>query len=102
MATVYAFTGEMTRSRAELAALVEQAGGTVGAKVSRSTGYCVVGHDGGGSRALVARSYGIPCITEDQLVELLRVERGAVTARIDRATAGMIQHEIDRARLTLA
>lgn len=102
MATIYTFTGETVRPRAVLAEMVAKAGGVVESKVTRSTTYCVVGSDGGGSRAALARYYGVPCITEDELCELLRVDRGAVVASFDRATKGIIEHTIAQGRVSLA
>jgi DNA ligase (NAD+) len=68
-------TGRLERfSRTEVEALLKQCGAAVGSDVTRKTSYLVAGADAG-SKLQRAESLGIPQLTEDDLLDLLR-ERG--------------------------
>ena len=66
-----------TLSRQQAEEIIRDAGGNAASAVSRKTAYVVAG-DNPGSKLQKAQSLGIPVITEQQLLEMVQGERGAV------------------------
>ena len=65
-------TGTLTRfSRDEIHKLIEREGGKPGSSVSSKTSYLVAG-EAAGSKLEKAKSLGVPVLTEDEFVELLK------------------------------
>ena len=71
----FVLTGALGRSRAEVAARLEELGATVTSSVSRRTSYVVAG-DAPGSKVERARTLEIPVLNEDQLDELVMAQSG--------------------------
>ena len=68
----FVFTGALSRfTREEAHAMVEQAGGRAASDVSRNTDYLVAG-ERAGSKRVRAGQLGIPILTEDEFLTLLR------------------------------
>lgn len=68
----FVFTGALTRfTRDEAHAMVEQAGGQAGGSVTRHTDYLVAG-ERAGSKLTRARELGIPVLTEEEFLAMLR------------------------------
>ena len=59
-------------SRDELKALIEQHGGKIGASISSKTSYLVAGDNMGPSKKTKATTLGIPIISEQELVMMLK------------------------------
>ena len=69
----FVLTGTLPNlSREDAARLIETAGGKVGSAVSRKTSYVVAGKDAG-SKLGKARELGIPIVSEEQFLELIKV-----------------------------
>ncbi len=67
----FVLTGTLpTLTRPEAKALIERSGGKVTGSVSKKTDYVVVGEEAG-SKLDKARSLGLVCISEAELLELL-------------------------------
>ncbi len=67
---VFVLTGSLSRTRAEVAGLIEAAGGKVTGSVSAATDFVVAGAKAGG-KLTQARSLGVRVIGEDELRKLL-------------------------------
>jgi DNA ligase (NAD+) len=64
-------TGTLTRPRADVQKLIEQAGGKVAGSVSKKTDYLVAGADTGKTKLDAAQKHGVKVIGEDELMALL-------------------------------
>ena len=60
-----------TMTRDEASALIKQNGGKVSGSVSKKTSYVVAG-DEAGSKLTKAKELGIPVITEEELVNMIK------------------------------
>lgn len=70
----FVLTGTLpTMSRSQAQALIEQNGGKVSGSVSKKTSYLLAGEDAG-SKLTKAQSLGIPILSEEQLIQMLRSE----------------------------
>ena len=70
--TKVVFTGGLEQlTRGEAQQLVRSLGGRATSSVSKDTGYVIVGRDPG-SKADEARELGVPTLTEEEFLELLR------------------------------
>ncbi len=67
----FVVTGTLSRSRREIAALIERSGGRVTGSVSGNTDYLVIGENPGGTKYNTAREFGTPMIDEDELLEMM-------------------------------
>ena len=73
----FVFTGALTRfSRDEAKRLVEKEGGHAAGSVSKKTDYVVAGTEAG-SKLDKARELGVKVISEDEFLEMLKLERAA-------------------------
>jgi DNA ligase (NAD+) len=69
----FVLTGTLPNlNREDAARLIETAGGKVSSAVSRKTSYVVAGEDPG-SKLAKARELGVPILSEDQFLELIKV-----------------------------
>jgi len=74
MGNTFVLTGTLPNlSRDEAKRLIEAAGGKVSSTVSKKTSYVVAGEDAG-SKIVKAQELGVPIITEDQMLELIKLE----------------------------
>lgn len=71
----FVITGELSRPREEVKALLRRLGAKVTDSVSRKTGYLVVG-EAPGSKLEKARSLGVPILTEEELYRLIEERTG--------------------------
>jgi DNA ligase (NAD+) len=70
----FVLTGTLPNlSREDAKKLIESAGGKVAGSVSKKTSYVVAGADAG-SKLAKAEELGIPIISEDGLLELIRID----------------------------
>ncbi|KAJ3213262.1 hypothetical protein HDU67_003105 [Dinochytrium kinnereticum] len=77
MGLAFVFTGELSSiSRDDSADLVKKYGGRVTGAVSGKTSYVVVGEEPGESKTKKAKELKIPCIDEDQFLDLIRTLPG--------------------------
>ncbi|MFQ5594563.1 MAG: NAD-dependent DNA ligase LigA [Anaerolineae bacterium] len=67
----FVITGTLSRSRREVANLIEQYGGRVTGSVSRNTDYLVIGENPGGTKYDTAQTLGTPMIDEEALLEMM-------------------------------
>ncbi len=68
----FVFTGRLkTLTREEARDLVKKLGGAVGSTVGRQTSYCIAGEEPG-SKFRKAQELGIPILTEEELVSLVK------------------------------
>jgi DNA ligase (NAD+) len=67
----FVVTGTMPRSRKEVEALIEEAGGQATGSVSRSTDYLVVGENPGDAKLTRARDLEVKRISYEELLEML-------------------------------
>ena len=67
----FVITGTLSRSRREMANLIEQHGGRVTGSVSRNTNYLLVGENPGGTKYDTAQALGTPMISEATLLEMI-------------------------------
>lgn len=65
---IYAITGSLSLPRPKVEKLIKSEGGKVADSVTRSTSFLVVGRDPGGTKYKKAQEYGIPLITENELM----------------------------------
>ncbi|MCS6869428.1 MAG: NAD-dependent DNA ligase LigA [Thermus sp.] len=75
----FVLTGELSRPREEVKALLRRLGAKVTDSVSRKTSYLVVG-EGPGSKLEKARALGVPILTEAELFRLLEARAGKALA----------------------
>lgn len=71
----FVITGELSRPREEVKALLRRLGAKVTDSVSRKTSYLVVGENPG-SKLEKARALGVPTLTEEELFRLIGEEAG--------------------------
>jgi len=71
----FVITGELSRPREEVKALLRRLGAKVTDSVSRKTSYLVVGENPG-SKLEKARALGVPTLTEEELYRLLEARTG--------------------------
>ncbi|GAB5602724.1 NAD-dependent DNA ligase LigA [Thermus sp. FJN-A] len=71
----FVLTGELSRPREEVKALLRRLGAKVTDSVSRKTSYVVVGENPG-SKLEKARALGVPTLTEEELYRLLEERTG--------------------------
>ena len=68
----FVLTGTLTRfTREEAGKMIEQRGGKSASSVSKKTTYVVAGENAG-SKERKARELGIPILTEDEFLEMLK------------------------------
>jgi DNA ligase (NAD+) len=72
----FVITGTLSRSREDVAALIEENGGKVVGGVSGKTDYLVVGESPGGTKYRKARQLGVPLIDEEHLLAMLAQTAG--------------------------
>jgi DNA ligase (NAD+) len=71
--TTFVLTGGLSRyTRDQAAALIEERGGHVSGSVSRKTRYVVAGEDAG-SKLDKARSLGVPVLSEEDFIKMLKI-----------------------------
>jgi DNA ligase (NAD+) len=75
----FVITGMLSRSREDIAALIEQHGGKVVGSVSGRTDYLVVGESPGGTKYRKAQQLGVPLIDEERLLAMLAQAGGGRT-----------------------
>ncbi|TFU15645.1 NAD-dependent DNA ligase LigA [Thermus tengchongensis] len=71
----FVITGELSRPREEVKALLRRLGAKVTDSVSRKTGYLVVG-EAPGSKLEKAKALGVPTLTEEELYRLIEERTG--------------------------
>ncbi|WP_243028188.1 NAD-dependent DNA ligase LigA [Thermus albus] len=71
----FVITGELSRPREEVKALLRRLGAKVTDSVSRKTSYLVVG-EAPGSKLEKARALGVPILTEEELYRLIEARTG--------------------------
>ena len=68
----FVLTGTLpTLSRGEASAIIEAHGGKTSSSVSKKTSYVLAGEDAG-SKLTKANQLGVPVITEEQLMEMIK------------------------------
>jgi DNA ligase (NAD+) len=73
----FVITGTLSRSRQEVAEIIERHGGKVTGSVSRKTDYLVVGDSPGGTKYRKAQQLDVPVIDEARLLGMAGQERGS-------------------------
>lgn len=71
----FVITGELSRPREEVKALLRRLGAKVTDSVSRKTSFLVVG-ESPGSKLEKARALGVPILTEEELFRLIEEKAG--------------------------
>jgi DNA ligase (NAD+) len=71
----FVITGELSRPREEVKALLRRLGAKVTDSVSRKTSFLVVGENPG-SKLEKARSLGVPTLSEEELYRLIEERTG--------------------------